>query len=144
MESASASRKRLAGESFKRLLAALDPKLDLAGELYEKTRLRLVTFFRCNGCRECDFLDLVDETFRRVERRLDEGVEVDNVVSYIQGVARKVASEAHRRDKETSPLGGISESVSKKPSFEPVCAFGSPSALSAPVGVSLGESSLLG
>jgi RNA polymerase sigma factor (sigma-70 family) len=70
-----------------------------AGERYEQIRRTLVIFFRCNGCPNAE--DAVDETIDRVIRRVGE-VEVGNLMPFIKGVARRVASELHRREREVS------------------------------------------
>src|SRR5438105_4555793 len=103
MESASKPRAQwvLTKDAFEKFLATLDPDLDRAGELYLQISSKLTTFFRCDGCLECE--DLVDETLDRVMRRSGE-VEVQNLMAFIRGVARKVASEAHKKDKKISSL----------------------------------------
>ncbi len=110
MEAASSARERwvLSKESFERFLKALDADPVRAGILYEQTRAKLATFFRCNGCWEGD--DLVDETLDRVMRRLSE-IEIQNLSSFIRGVARNVASEAHKRNRKTSSIEEIPEPV---------------------------------
>jgi RNA polymerase sigma factor (sigma-70 family) len=74
-------------------LARLDPDRDHAAQRYEELRNKLMTFFRCNNCWDAE--SLFDETIDRVVRRLGE-VDVHDVMPFIRGVARHVASEAHR------------------------------------------------
>jgi DNA-directed RNA polymerase specialized sigma24 family protein len=83
----------LTKEALDVFLARLDADRDRAGESYEQVRRKLVTFFRCNGCWDAE--RLVDETIDRVIRRLGE-VDVIDLMAFIRGVARHVASEAHK------------------------------------------------
>jgi len=83
----------LTKESFDVFLTRLDPNRDQAGLSYEQVRRKLLTFFRCNGCSDAE--KLVDETIDRVTRRLGE-VDVHDLMPFIRGVARHVASEAHK------------------------------------------------
>ncbi len=110
MEAASSARERwvLTKDVFERFLKTLDPDPVQAGILYEQIRAKLATFFRCNGCCEGD--DLVDETLDRAMRRSNE-IEIQNLPSFIRGVARNVASEAHKRKKRISSIEEIPEPV---------------------------------
>lgn len=74
-------------------LARLDPDRDRAAQRYEEVRSKLMTFFRSNQCWDAE--NLVDETIDRVVRRLGE-VAVHELMPFIRGVARRVASEAYR------------------------------------------------
>jgi DNA-directed RNA polymerase specialized sigma24 family protein len=80
-------------EALDTFLARLDPDRDCAAQHYEQVRNKLVTFFRCNSCSDAE--GLVDETIDRVVRRLGE-VEIHDLLPFIRGVARRVASEAHQ------------------------------------------------
>jgi DNA-directed RNA polymerase specialized sigma24 family protein len=86
-------------------LAYLDPDREVAGEKYEEIRRKLMTFFRCNGF--SNEQDPVDETIDRVIRRLGE-VEVRDLMPFVRGVARHVASETRKRSKEV-PLEQVPE-----------------------------------
>ena len=74
-------------KKFNRLLLALDRDRNRASVIYESIRVRLSKLFSCNGFPEA--YDLIDETFRRVERKLDEGLRIKNVAAYSAGIARK-------------------------------------------------------
>jgi|SRR5262245_31894455 len=85
----------LSEESFFRLLARLNADPTLAGEEYEKLRARLIYFFERKGCRIP--AELSDETINRIARRVEEGLEIDDVFKFSYGVARLVLLE-HWRD----------------------------------------------
>jgi RNA polymerase sigma factor (sigma-70 family) len=90
-------------DALERFFARLHSDRNLAGEMYEAIRRPLITFFRHSGLGEAE--DLVDETIDRVARKLDE---VKDLMPFVRGVARHVASEAHRKQKHV-PLDSISE-----------------------------------
>lgn len=80
--------------SFEKLLDCLGPDREQAGEAYEAIRRKLTRFFEWRGApfpEEC-----VDETFNRVARRLDEGVEILNIAAYCNEVARLVLLESFK------------------------------------------------
>src|SRR5262245_7417539 len=85
----------LSEESFLRLLARLNADPMLAGEEYEKLRARLIYFFERRGCRTP--AELSDETISRIARKVEEGLELDDVFKFSYGVARLVLLE-HWRD----------------------------------------------
>jgi DNA-directed RNA polymerase specialized sigma24 family protein len=81
----------LSEEAFSHLLARLNADPTLAGEEYEKLRARLIYFFERRGCRIS--ADLGDETINRVARKVEEGVEIEDVFKFSYGVARFVLLE---------------------------------------------------
>ena len=84
----------LTPRGFDRLLLELDPDRDAAGRTYEQLRRRLVRFFEG---RRCPFPDeYADETLNRVARKLDAGDAIEDVTTYVIGVARMVLKEASR------------------------------------------------
>jgi DNA-directed RNA polymerase specialized sigma24 family protein len=85
----------LSEESFYRLLARLNADPVLAGEEYEKLRARLMYFFERKGCRTP--AELSDETINRLARKVEEGVEIEDLFKFSYGVARLVLLE-HWRD----------------------------------------------
>jgi DNA-directed RNA polymerase specialized sigma24 family protein len=85
----------LSEESFFRLLARLNTDPVLAGEEYEKLRARLMYFFERKGCRTP--AELSDETINRVARKMEEGLEIEDLFKFSYGVARLVLLE-HWRD----------------------------------------------
>jgi DNA-directed RNA polymerase specialized sigma24 family protein len=91
----------LDGAAFERLLAALDPERERAGERYEILRRRLIELFEARGCAATE--DLADETLNRVARKLGEGEEVRDVGRYAYGVARLLLLERFRA-KAMEPL----------------------------------------
>jgi DNA-directed RNA polymerase specialized sigma24 family protein len=85
----------LSEDSFFRLLARLNTDPVLAGEEYEKLRARLMYFFERKGCRTP--AELSDETINRVARKMEEGIEIEDLFKFSYGVARLVLLE-HWRD----------------------------------------------
>jgi RNA polymerase sigma factor (sigma-70 family) len=78
----------LTEQAFARFLARLDSDPTRAGQRYEALREALVKFLDWRGALFPE--DLVDETFNRVARKLDEGEVIQDVPSYCHGVARMV------------------------------------------------------
>lgn len=85
----------LTAEAFAKLLAGFDPNAERAAAQYESLRLALVKFFDWQGAMFPE--ELADETFNRVARKLDEGVELQNATTYCHGVARLVLLESRKR-----------------------------------------------
>ena len=110
----------LTRESLEVFLSYLDSDSERAGEKYENIRQKLITFFRCNGCSAAE--DLVDETIDRVIRRLGE-VEIRELMPFIRGVGRKVASETYQRAQKAreiplSDAGNLSQPLDADPETE--------------------------
>ena len=78
----------LTEEAFAKFLSCLDPDPERAGERYEALRESLVKFLDWRGSLFPD--ELVDETFNRVARKLDEGETIRDLPAYCHGVARLV------------------------------------------------------
>lgn len=87
----------LTNEAFSKLLAQLDPDSELAGMKYEEIRRKLKGFFLMKGC--ADPIELVDDTFDRVARKIDEGIkiEADDPYVYFRKVAEYIFSGHLRR-----------------------------------------------
>jgi DNA-directed RNA polymerase specialized sigma24 family protein len=88
----------LTESSFNRLLEALDPDAERAGERYEHLRRSLIKYFDWRGSfySERD----TDETIDRISRKLGEGQVFDDVFSYALGIARNVLLESLRSQKK--------------------------------------------
>jgi RNA polymerase sigma factor (sigma-70 family) len=89
----------LTPEDFDRLLQWLDSNPNQAVLKYEKTRVRLITFFAGGGC-GCDAERLADEAFDRVCQKLrvsevSESYEGDKSF-YFLGFARNIRHEYYR------------------------------------------------
>jgi DNA-directed RNA polymerase specialized sigma24 family protein len=78
----------LTEEAFAKFLACLDSDPARAGEKYEELREALVRFLAWRGAHFPD--ELVDETFNRVARKLDDGEAIRDLSAYCHGVARGV------------------------------------------------------
>lgn len=89
------ARWELTAEAFAKLLAGFDANPERAAAEYESLRLALVKFFDWQGALFPE--ELADETFNRVARKLDEGVELQNAATYCHGVARLVLLESRKR-----------------------------------------------
>jgi DNA-directed RNA polymerase specialized sigma24 family protein len=81
----------LSQEALFRLLTRLNADPLLAGEEYEKLRARLMYFFERKGCRVP--AELSDETINRVARKVEAGIEIEDVFKFSHGVARLVLLE---------------------------------------------------
>ena len=84
----------LTPRGFERLLDHLHPDRDTAGRTYEQLRRRLVRFFEG---RRCAFPEQhADESLNRVARKLDAGETIQDVSTYVIGIARMVVKEVAR------------------------------------------------
>jgi DNA-directed RNA polymerase specialized sigma24 family protein len=81
--------------AFATLLARLGSDADRAGAAYEHLRRALVTLFAWRGASIPE--ELADETLDRLARRLDEGVDVEDLPRFARGIARLVLLEHWRR-----------------------------------------------
>jgi RNA polymerase sigma factor (sigma-70 family) len=92
----------LTPEDFDRLLQWLDPNPNQAAVKYEKTRIRLITYFAGGGC-GCEAERLADETFDRVSRKLKKGEVSESYegdkVFYFLGFARNIRHEYYKEPK---------------------------------------------
>ena len=92
----------LTPEDFNRLLQWLDSNPKQAALKYEKTRIRLITFFVGGGCGS-DAERLADEAFDRVSRKLKAGEVSEShegdKVFYFLGFARNIRHEYHKEPK---------------------------------------------
>jgi len=94
----------LTSEAFAKFLACLDADGERAGEKYEDLRRTLIKFFEWRGAPFPE--EQTDETFNRVARKLNEGIEIKNVGGYCYEVARLVCLEALKgNDRRRDPLG---------------------------------------
>ena len=86
----------LTAEAFTKLLACLDPDRERAGDKYEDLRRTLIRFFEWRGAPFPE--DHADETFNRVARKLNAGIEIKNLRGYCYEVARLICLEAWKGD----------------------------------------------
>lgn len=85
----------LTQEAFDRFLSLLDVDRDRSGEMYETLRRSLIHMFIWRGCRDPE--THADETINRVIRKVDEGEEIRDLISYAHGVARLLLLEIFRK-----------------------------------------------
>jgi DNA-directed RNA polymerase specialized sigma24 family protein len=99
--------RELTRENFDIFLGWLAPEREKAGEVYEKLRFRLITFF---SARRCAFAEeLADEVINRVVVIVgSNGTElIENKTSYVYGVARNVYLESLRREKNHTNIDDV-------------------------------------
>src|SRR5258707_3559667 len=96
----------LTANAFAKLLNRLDADRERAGEKYEDLRRTLNRFFEWRGAPFPE--EHADETFNRVARKLDEGVEIKNFGGYCYEVARLVCLESTKgHDSKRASLEAI-------------------------------------
>ena len=96
----------LTAKAFTKLLASLGENREQAGEKYEDLRRTLIRFFEWRGAPFPE--EHTDETFNRVARKLDEGVDIKNIGGYCYEAARLVCLEALKsRESRRAPLEEI-------------------------------------
>ncbi len=99
-------RSGLTAEAFAKLLDRLADDREQAGEKYEDLRRILNRFFEGRGAPFPE--EHTDETFNRVARKLDEGIEIKNIGGYCYEVARLVCMEAFKgHESRRAPLEEI-------------------------------------
>jgi DNA-directed RNA polymerase specialized sigma24 family protein len=91
---------------FDRFLARLDSDRERAGVKYEALRRKLIMFFRYRDCPDAE--TLADETIDRVVRKQIEE-DIQELVPYTLGVARRVAAEAWKRESASPPVPPVRE-----------------------------------
>lgn len=91
---------RLTPDDFDRLLQWLDSNPEQAALKYEKTRIRLITFFAAGDC-GCEAERLADEAFDRVSQKLKAGQVSEShgrdKTFYFLGFAKNIRHEFHRQ-----------------------------------------------
>ena len=92
----------LTPEAFDALLARLDSDRSRAGDRYELLRRKLIVFFTANGCAAPE--TYADESLNRIARRIGDGEEVRDAVSYALGVARLVLREVGKQKRRESEV----------------------------------------
>jgi len=94
---------------FDRLLSWLDPDAEVAGELYEKIRWRLIAILASRGCHVPE--ELADETIDRVARRVIDIREtyVGDKAIYFLGVMNNVHHEYLKRRTQPRPIDAPGE-----------------------------------
>jgi RNA polymerase sigma factor (sigma-70 family) len=98
--------RELTAQAFIRLLERLGDDEDQAAKKYEDLRHTLIRSFEWRGAPFPE--EHADETFNRLARKLDEGVEIRNISDYTYTVARLIWLETLKGgDKRRAPLDEI-------------------------------------
>jgi len=98
--------RELTSQAFIRLLERLGDNEEQAAQNYEDLRHTLIRSFEWRGAPFPE--EHADETFNRLARKLDEGVEILNINDYAYTVARLVWLESLKgSDKRNTPLDEI-------------------------------------
>ncbi len=96
----------LTAKAFTKLLENLGKNETEAGEKYEDLRRTLIRFFEWRGAPFPE--DQTDESFNRVARKIDQGVEIKNIGGYCYEVARLVYLESLKgHESRRAPLEEI-------------------------------------
>jgi DNA-directed RNA polymerase specialized sigma24 family protein len=85
-------------EAWEALLSALAADREIAGQMYENLRRRLINLFAWEQCDAPD--DLADEVLNRLARRLMEGAAIPHLDRFAFGIARIVIQEQNRAQKK--------------------------------------------
>ena len=85
----------LTGEAFDRLLQELGSDPEAAAREYEVLRKRLIAYFDWRGAEAPE--TLADDAMDRVARKLAQHQTIENLRSYLFGVAKNVWREAEKR-----------------------------------------------
>jgi RNA polymerase sigma factor (sigma-70 family) len=98
--------RELTSQAFIKLLERLGDNEEQAAQKYEELRLTLIRTFEWRGAPFPE--EHADETFNRLARKLEEGVEIRNINDYAYTVARLVWLEGLKgSDKRSAPLDEI-------------------------------------
>ncbi len=98
--------RELTSQAFIKLLERLGDDEEQAAQKYEELRLTLIRTFEWRGAPFPE--EHADETFNRLARKLEEGVEIRNINDYAYTVARLVWLEGLKgSDKRSAPLDEI-------------------------------------
>jgi DNA-directed RNA polymerase specialized sigma24 family protein len=113
-------KKELSREKFESFLKWLSPDNERAGEMYERLRFRLCTFFSQRRCRFSD--ELADETINRVILRISEE-KIENKLAYCYGVAKNVFRESLRKERNHLDVDEVVVAAKspEEPSFSREC-----------------------
>jgi DNA-directed RNA polymerase specialized sigma24 family protein len=95
--------------AFNKLLQSLDDDRQRAAERYEQLHRRLEKFFEIHSGTAAE--ELADETINRVTRKLEEGIEIQNIGSYCIGIARMLVKENLKEQNKRSELGDVPSSA---------------------------------
>ena len=84
----------LTAEAFDKLIGCFDTDRERAGERYELARRMLIKFFMWRGAIQPE--DYADEVINRAARRLDAGEQIEDISSYLGGIARLLLLESFK------------------------------------------------
>src|SRR5262245_37324305 len=94
----------LTDKNFSRLLIWLNADYEVAGEVYEQIRRKLIKIFRHRGSRIPE--ELADATIDRVSRKVQEIADTyeGDPATYFYGVAQNIYLESLKREPKVAPL----------------------------------------
>lgn len=94
-------------QAFEKMLGWLDEDREIAGQKYEKIRLRLIKILQYRGCFNAE--ELADATFDRVVRKIDRVIETCKTapVQYFLGVANHIYQEFSNRTPKFEELPDV-------------------------------------
>ena len=103
--------KEITAEKFANFLAWLSPNMDESGEMYERLRFRLITFFAGRNCRFPE--ELADETINRVTIKIGDEI-IENKLGFCYGVAKNVFLESLRKEKDFLNIDDVQFAAKEK------------------------------
>jgi RNA polymerase sigma factor (sigma-70 family) len=92
----------LSEQAFDKFLSCLAPDRDRAGEIYEELRQKLILYFQCRAISAAE--EYADEALNRVMRKIDQGEEVREPMTYVFGIARMMRLETARHQERQQEL----------------------------------------
>jgi DNA-directed RNA polymerase specialized sigma24 family protein len=96
---------------FNKLLECLDSDRQRAGYRYEQLHRKLEKFFEIHRSAMAE--ELADETINRVIRKLEDGVEIQNIGNYCIGIARMLLRETLKEQGKKSELRDVPSAVAE-------------------------------
>src|SRR5262245_33972432 len=94
--------KTITQEGFDRFLNRLNEDRELAGQEYERVRGRLILYFQCRDIIRAE--DCADEAINRVIFKLETGLQIRDLITYLFGIARMVLLETSRSQSKHQEL----------------------------------------
>jgi DNA-directed RNA polymerase specialized sigma24 family protein len=106
----------LTQQAFDKLLVHFSPNREEAGQQYESVHLKLVRYFQKQSIDSAE--NRADVVMNRVARRIDEGIQIDNVPAYAFRVAYLVFLEALKEPAHAEIDAATGPAIQIQPEFE--------------------------